>query len=203
VTVSERVPGRINLNTVWDEETFLALCDPNPSSGFNQGMARVAFQRLRDSRTPGGAPGPDDRPFHSMAAGLTPGGSGLQDTVLRSSDPGAPDRLPILAVPGQPHPYQTYEMLTKILNSATVRSNVFAVWVTVGFFEVTDEEARPVKLGREIGRAENRHVRHRMFAIVDRSVLTAAPGPDPRLDPRAPAPGLSIGPVVPYFSVIR
>jgi hypothetical protein len=206
LTVSERLPGRINLNTVWDEETFLALCDPNPSSGFKEGAAKAIFKRLRDSRTVDeNGPGPGDRPFLSLAAGLTPGAfdGGLQDTLLRSEDPGAAVRLPILAVPGRPHPYQSHELLTKILNNATVRSNVFAVWVTVGFFEVTDENAQPVKLGAEIGRSQLRHVRHRMFAVVDRSVLTANPGPQPRFDPRGPVPPWATGPVVPHFSIIE
>jgi hypothetical protein len=150
-------------------------------------------------------PGSGDRPFRGLAGGLTSpdvSRDWLQDSLLRFQHPTALTRLPILAVPGQTHPYRTYELLTKIFNHATVRSNVFAVWLTVGFFEVTDPTARPVKLGAELGRAEGRHVRHRMFAIVDRSVLTSHPGPQPRFDPRAPAPGFSTGPVVPYFSII-
>jgi hypothetical protein len=205
-TVSERVPGKINLNTVWDEETFLALCDANPSNQFHRGLVRGAFTQLRGSRTVDGeAPGPRDRPFHGLAGGLTSAGVSrdwLQDSLLRFRDPTDRHRLPILAVPGQAHPYQTWELLTKVFNHATVRSNVFAVWLTVGFFEVTDPTARPVKLGAELGRAEGRHVRHRMFAIVDRSVLASHPGPQPRFDPRAPAPGYSTGPAVPYFSII-
>jgi hypothetical protein len=137
-------------------------------------------------RTPdllaGGGPGLADRPFLSLAVGYTPpanggplfpNGSGINDTVLRAATPnGDADAERLFQVPKAAHPYLQDELLTKIFNHLTTRSNVFAVWLTVGFFEVTDEEARPVKLGAEIGRAENRHLRHRMFAIVDRSNLT-------------------------------
>src|SRR5262249_20853013 len=151
----------------------------------------------------GMAPGvipPGDRQY--------PAGLGIDDTFLRKDDSAAaddPGKRLFQTGGAADHPYLRDQLLTKIYNHVTTRSNVFAVWVTVGFFEVTDENARPVKLGAEIGRSELRHVRHRMFAIVDRSVLVANPGPQPRFDPRADSPGTAPAApaharrVVPYF----
>ena len=144
------------------------------------------------------------RPDTGLAAGSYPEsdaqfpGSGLADTLLR-----AQTGKPLFWDATAPQPYHKSEMLIKVSNHVTTRSNVFAVWLTVGFFEVTDDTSRPVKLGAEVGRAENRQIRHRMFAVVDRSVLAANPGPQPRFNPRlAPSPGAAGELVVPYFSII-
>jgi hypothetical protein len=85
------------------------------------------------------------------------------------------------------HPYQRKELLTKIYNSVSGRSNVFAVWLTVGFFEIDKDPNTgnyrdnwtPPPLAAEIGKAENRHVRYRMFAIVDRTQMQVFPTLDP------------------------
>jgi hypothetical protein len=134
---------------------------------------------------------------------LAPSGRGIFETYLRA-DPNAAvtgfDRLldpfpidkPIASLqPGeqasQQSKYVRYEMLNKLFNNLTTRSNVFAVWLTVGFFEVAKDpnsgtyldQTRPVKLGAEVGRAEGRNVRHRMFAIIDRTNLQVWPTIDP------------------------
>ena len=194
-----RIPGKININTIWDPETLLSLCDPQTSNNFSAGdlylplgigpgfdyvnHPQSLYWRLMAARTPnlltGGGLGPDDRPLLGGAAGATPPGDpqypqggGIERTLLRSFDGSGSRRLfqPPDAVAGN-HPYLRDQLLTKVFNHLTTRSNVFAVWLTVGFFEVTDETTRPVKLGAEIGRSEGRHIRHRMFAIVDRSEL--------------------------------
>jgi hypothetical protein len=184
-----RLPGKINLNTVWDVETLLALLDPQPGNGFTEDDVRDIFARLLAGRSPDGRPGPNDRPFRSLATGPTLDGAGIESTLLRSYDetgrrlfqPGLPSGTP--ADDPRRHPYVQYELLTKLFNQVTTRSNVFAVWVTVGFFAVTDATARPVKLGAEIGRAEGRPVRHRLFAIVDRTGVGPKPRPVASFDP--------------------
>jgi hypothetical protein len=191
-----RVAGKVNINTVWDAEVLLALCDPQPSNHFTAAdvynPARpddpgTLFGRLLASRTPGGAPGEADRPFWGLAVGhspapgqagyepgpLFPGGSGIGDTLLRPASGTGTDAPRLFAVPGADHPYLRFELLSKVFNNLTTRSNVFAVWLTVGFFEVADDRTCPVKLGAEVGRSEGRHRRHRLFAVVDRTNLTA------------------------------
>jgi hypothetical protein len=84
------------------------------------------------------------------------------------------------------HPYWQTEILQKISNNTTVRTHQFAVWVTVGLFEVVlegdsskvliDPNLAVDQLGKEIGRDAGTAVRYRAFFIVDR---TRAFGFDP------------------------
>src|SRR5262249_17515307 len=129
----------------------------------------------------------NDRPFRSFATGVVPGpvpgpadpqnpqGLDIGDTLLR----GVFD-VPLASVQANGRSYNPFlvkELLTKISSNLTTRSNTFAVFLTVGFFAVekdTDAAGNPLLppvLGAEIGKAEGRNIRHRMFAVIDRSEL--------------------------------
>jgi hypothetical protein len=235
VAMGGRVPGKININMVFDQEIFNAMCDAQSANLFNQPMdVTTVFNALIAQRSPNysgsSAIGPTDatlaagagyakpdRPIWSLAMGPSPGGDaldpasifnstspaarGINNTLLQKNlsmttgqmlfDPTAAPNNPATVQP--PNPYQRLQLLTKIYNNITTRSNVFAVWLTVGFFEVTDDTTRPVKLGAEIGRSEGRHVRHRMFAIVDRTNLNVFSSTS-SLPPNPPAGTTMIGP---------
>ncbi len=74
------------------------------------------------------------------------------------------------------HPLYRTEMLQKIMNLTTVRTHQFAVWITVGFFEVvkpgTPELGIPDVLGQELGLTAGHNVRYRSFFTLDRTKAT-------------------------------
>jgi large repetitive protein len=92
-----------------------------------------------------------------------------QNTYLGSG--AAPDR--------RQSPYFRSEWLQSVMNLTTVRSHQFAVWMTIGFFEVKRQGkpslavSNPTRavdlLGREIGLPGKPRARHRAFFVLDRS----------------------------------
>lgn len=225
--VAGRQPGRINLNTMWDLETFRALADAqlmnaftNTGPGLFDDNVDLVFRRLFQQRQPQyfynnrmvgttgvynpGAIIPEDRPFQGMATGdIAPNREiplqGIGNTLLsdryqegpggyepigtpngRATDMSSPvlgDNGDIhrftrtlfeVGAPGLAHPARRFELLSKIWNNTTVRSNTFSVWITIGFFEY-DEATNSI--GAELGQLQGKNVRHRFFAIVDRSSI--------------------------------
>jgi hypothetical protein len=262
-TDGQRTTGKININTIWDEQTFQALCDAQKGnsftgsdSGLNNDVHKIWNQLLLlrspnysaangtyqigptnmalSQVDPTVAPLSADRPFLGHAPGASTGNTsmysqypltrGINDTIFRSytaknPDPNNPTAPRLFALAssttanqagntGTSNPYINQQLLTKIFNNITTRSNTFAVFLTVGFFEVTDDTVRPVKLGAEMNASEGRAIRHRMFAIIDRTVLANNPYPT-TTDPKAPAPKQPFRPgadstgVVPYWTVIN
>lgn len=87
------------------------------------------------------------------------------------------------------NPFYYFQGMDRLGNMVTTRSNVFAVWITVGYFEVhprptrrhadgsfwTDPEYAAVypdgyALGQELGSDTGETKRHRAFYIIDRSI---------------------------------
>ncbi|HQR06048.1 MAG TPA: hypothetical protein PLN21_04455 [Gemmatales bacterium] len=218
--VSGRQPGKININTMWDRETFWALADAQAMNCFygpagNRDLyVDNIFTRIQQQRQPQYYYGPrmvghtgffgsipEDRPFHGMATGDIPRSQfisqqGIGNTFLsdryqeqpsgslpypapRSGDMTSPvggdlgdvhrftRTLFEIGNPGQDHPYRRFELLSKIWNNMTVRSNTFSVWMTIGFFEYDDTNG----IGAELGQIQGKNTRYRFFAVIDRTTI--------------------------------
>ncbi len=81
------------------------------------------------------------------------------------------------------NPYFRYRDIQRLSNLVTTRSNVYAIWVTMGKFEVNIDSNGSERLGQEAGRETGSVKRHRAFYVVDRSIPVAfEPGENHNVD---------------------
>jgi hypothetical protein len=215
-SLNGRVLGKVNINTVSQSEVLSAIADANGYSNFADGDLAA----LISNRTKVYSPNPANiKPFPFSGFGSAVNAdftvnpltnlsrkTGLHSSLLGytsfdSTDPTtqANAETPVNSVldfGGTPNElqYARKELLTKIGNSVTTRSNVFAVWITTGYFEVIDDTAQPPTLGAEIGKADGINIRHRMFAIVDRTNMVNSQLKDVSFSiPAAPVQNIDFG----------
>jgi len=208
-----REPGKVNLNTIASRNVWRGLMNHLP--GCDAAWIPFVDSRRGYSGTPGNQfqldatghlPTRFARPFRSyMGRYLVPtpalqtavGGDETDATLLRE---GATAGQPLLGFAStEPvnntdrNPAFRYQLLNRLENMTTTRSNVYAVWITVGYFEVTpisfddpdndgfDPQGRTraqfaqiypdgYQLGAELGSDTGEVRRHRAFSIIDRSI---------------------------------
>lgn len=121
-------------------------------------------------------------PTQAMADAV---GHAIESTLLRSrpkvsGSPG-PNKPLFHNQPTTPYadsntnPFFRYQQIQRVNNRVTTRSNVYAVWVTIGYFEVTRNPAAPnaldnCEIGLELGSEGGSVQRHRSFYMIDRSI---------------------------------
>lgn len=87
------------------------------------------------------------------------------------------------------NPFFRYRGLARLSNLVSTHSNVYAIWLTLGYFEVEPhggiDAGHPdgMRIGRELGLDQGTAERHRAFYMIDRSVPVAfQPGFDHNVD---------------------
>jgi hypothetical protein len=141
-----------------------ATCQPpTPGTAANPGLD-INATLLRQDPTPSTG---QYRPLFGFDAGIA--GSGIPGSKRQYNN-------------DQRNPYFRYQNLQRLGNLVTTRSNVFAVWITVGYFQV--QKVPPGTFGAnqqflfpdgyqiigELGADTGEVKRHRAFYIFDRSI---------------------------------
>ncbi len=177
---------------------------PNQITGAFSYWERFLISRRGGGSSFGTLPTQFGNPFRSVgAANLAPtaalraisnGQDGIQATLLRNDTQAAAD--PLLdsdfttqrALDATNNSGMQYHPISRLANMVSGQSNVYAVWLTVGYFEVTPgavDRGHPdgYRLGAEIGFDTGEIRRHRGFYIIDRSIPVAfEPGKNHNVD---------------------
>jgi hypothetical protein len=158
-----REPGRVNLNTIPNDAVWIALWNgievPQPNAGFGASwipefdnpMSANTLRAIRQSQGPFRTPDlTDDLSNDAMLS------------LLISAFPDS--NYPHLN--GDIHWYHRFRGLNRLGNVMSTQSNVFAVWLTVGYFEIGPNGNIVQEVGADTGEVR----RHRAFYVLDRSI---------------------------------
>ena len=148
---SFREPGRVNLNTVTSDDVWKAVvAGPLQTSG-SASPVRTGTQVNFTSDPATG--------MHNILSL-----SGTTPLAQSGTSPPIQDTHPLLSPPDPLNPVHHIYTATRLANTATVRSNVFGIWITVRESVANDPDS--IKL-------------HKAFYIFDRSIPVAfEPGKD-------------------------
>mgnify|MGYP007073178323 CR=1 FL=1 len=207
-----REPGKVNINTIYHQDVLRGLLgghwDPMLWDQFvdsRRGDGQTGNNMLGQPNPPSPTsllPSHFARPFRGSGGGdYVPIADlehpGVESTLMRP-DPTNPNEPLLGFTSASPntdsnrHSAFRYQLLNRLSNLVTTRSNVYAVWITVGFFEVEEAQYSPYyeelnysqeefkralpdgfTLLGELGADTGETRRHRMFAIIDRTVPVA------------------------------
>jgi hypothetical protein len=158
---SFREPGRVNLNTVTADDVWDAVVAGPLTTVTVSGTAPAPLKtRIAASGTAGsgkGNPGGIAPPADFATTPASSSGSLLALQGSPSID-FAPDTHPALVASGAHNPADLLFTANRLANTTTIRSNVFAVWITLR--ESIQNDPDSVKY-------------HRAFYIIDRSIPVA------------------------------
>jgi len=193
-----REPGRINLNTVFDHRVMQGLLNFRPELN-NEAFwsefvrSRRGYGDVGDSTIclqMQGAPTFFAAPFRTAIGGsmvplepMKPARE-IDATVMRSGLTSAVGPRPLFHrkiaykhSDTDRNPFFHYQALQRLGNLTTTRSNVYAAWITMGYFEVSTwpggaDAGHPdgLQIGREVGLDSGDIKRHRAFYMFDRSI---------------------------------
>lgn len=181
-----REAGRINLNTtqqyVWEGAIAAnfpehlgrsAVIGPSMIGSFMNASPELFNNPLRPADTSellpnfttlGGAN--VAQPYTSAMAGLLRQQTGSMNSVFANAQ-----NTPAVSAD---HPGFRYQGISRLANTTTNQANAFAVWITLGKFEVNYNPANPTvqdgyELENELGFEDGTQQRHRSFFIIDRT----------------------------------
>jgi hypothetical protein len=192
-----RYPGKVNINTVLDPRVWRGL--NWYYSGTQEFDDPISYTDWEDSRAGVvGAPSDFANPFRSpRAANLVPPGFSLvvdpaDCGLFREESGGNPlfDYSPSTKAPHNDDDraaYFKYDKRQRLGNLVTTRSSVFAIWISIGYFEMNSDGTFKTGAmgvgGREVGLDEGKVKRNRGFYIFDRSIPVAfEPGRNHNVD---------------------
>ncbi len=206
-----REPGKININTIPSDQYGASSGSAIWDGVMNTTAAHnfPTWKEVSESRqgvatfTPGSYPTRFGNPFRSASGAsyqlpdtdVAGDRDEIEVTFLRPLDPAsATETEPLFRYLStqstdnpDANPYFRVNTLQRVKNLLTTRSNVYAVWITVGYFEVRPvEPPRPgdpmpplarhpdgYQLWNELGSDTGEIKRHRAFYIYDRSIPVA------------------------------